>query len=84
MNNPFNKRYVVTGSWIDKQTGTPKATLTGINEGKSKQGNVFQFLRDGDTIQVEARHSIGEIVAYTMQAVTPQATTPTPPATSSK
>ena len=68
------KRFLVTSCWTDKTTRTPKASAAAINEGTSKQGNTFQFLQSDNTIQLDGKYSIGEILSYSMQLTSPQAT----------
>jgi hypothetical protein len=67
---PIIKRYLITGSWHDKQTNSPKAMAVAIKEGNNKQGNRYQFLIESDTLQIDARHSIGEILAFDLQPKT--------------
>ena len=62
----WSKRFLCTGSWRDKETGQPMATLCEITEGKSKLGNVYAIANTSKGERVNRDSFIGEIVAVQM------------------
>ena len=40
----MQKRYLVTGNWTDKQTGTPVSGIAEISSGINKSGQTYEIL----------------------------------------
>ncbi|MCL1903373.1 MAG: hypothetical protein FWF94_03035 [Oscillospiraceae bacterium] len=61
--------YLVTGTWVDKQSGEVKCTLCQISSGKNKQGNEYA-IADTENSKVENMSaSIGDVLTYDLTPV---------------
>ena len=67
----MNKRYVVLGSWIDKQSGAPRSSLAEINEGKNKDGKNYQITKTDSTLMIDGTYAVGTILGGVM-TLTPE------------
>jgi len=61
----MNRRYIVTGSWTDKQTKLPKSTIAEIKEGVGKNGT-YAFVDTDSTLQLDESQPIGTIISFSM------------------
>ncbi len=62
----MDKRFLVTGSWIDKETGKPLTGLAEINSGINKQGNPYELADTKSREVVDGTYPIGTILTVTM------------------
>jgi len=62
-------RYLVIGSWIDKQTGQPKAKVAEINEGVSKAGAQYGIADVEKSKMLDTVAKVGDIIAYDLVPV---------------
>ncbi len=66
----MNKRYVVTGSWIDKTTGKPMSGIAEITKGVNKQGQPYEILNtDSREAPIEGTYAVGTILTANVQIV---------------
>lgn len=65
----MNKRYVVTGNWIDKTTGKPMSGIAKITKGVNKQGQPFEILNTDSREAIEGTCSVGTILTANVQIV---------------
>jgi len=71
------RKYVVSGSWIDKATGIPKTRLIEVREGKNRQsGNEYQMVDDKSSLVIDGRHDIGNVLTFEMRLSTDKSVKP--------
>jgi len=58
----MEKRYLVVGNWIDKQSKEPKSNIAPIGEGKSKLGNPYQITDTENTAIIDGSYPVGTIL----------------------
>jgi hypothetical protein len=62
-------RYLVIGSWVDKTTGEPKASMTEIKDGVTKAGHYYGFAKEENSVIKEAVAKVGDIITYELTPV---------------
>ena len=63
----MEKRYLVTGSWIDKSTGKPMSGIAEISSGINKAGQPYEILNtDSRETPIEGTYSVGTILVATV------------------
>jgi|GEM_PF-2698138 len=63
----LEKKYLVTGMWMDKVTGVYKSKLAEINSGVSKATGGEYGISDSDSSQIiESGYPIGTILTFSL------------------
>lgn len=64
----MQKRYLVTGNWTDKQTGTPVSGIAEISSGINKAGQPYEILNtDSRETPIEGTFAVGTILVATVK-----------------
>lgn len=59
----MQKRYLVTGNWTDKQTGSPVSGIAEISSGINKVGQPYEILNtDSREAPIEGTFAVGTIL----------------------
>ena len=69
----MNKRYLITGSWIDKTTGKPVSGMAEITKGKNKQGQAYEIANTDNRETIEGTYPVGMILNATISITTDNA-----------
>lgn len=67
----MEKRYLVTGTWTDKQTGTPMSGISEISSGVNKAGQPYEILNtDSRENPIDGTYPVGTILTATVSLTT--------------
>jgi len=58
----MNKKYLVMGKWVDKQSGESKISISLVNEGVSKLGHEYQIVNSDDKMVISGNYSVGTLL----------------------
>lgn len=62
------KRYVVTGTWVDKTTNKPMSGIAEITSGVNKQGNPYEVANtESRETPIEGSYPVGTVLTATVQ-----------------
>ena len=76
----MNKRYLVTGNWIDKVTGKPVSGMVEISKGVNKNGQAYEIANTDQRETTEGTYSVGTILNASISITQDKATPTTPKA----
>jgi hypothetical protein len=62
-------RYLVIGTWIDKQTGEPKVKMAKISEGQNKAGAAYGFADTEKAEMSDRIAKVGDIISFELTEV---------------
>lgn len=64
------KRYLVTGTWLDKTTGKPMSGIAEIAKGTNKKGQPFEIANtESREAPIEGSYPVGTILNANVQIV---------------
>ena len=67
----MTKQFLVTGTWVDKKTGTPKSGIAEISKGINKDGNAYSIAAtDKREMPLDGSYPIGTIITANVNFVT--------------
>lgn len=67
----MEKRYLVTGNWTDKQTGSPVSGIAEISSGVNKAGQPYEILNtDSRENPINGTYPVGTILTATVSLTT--------------
>lgn len=68
----MDKKFLVIGSWIDKNTGQPVTRLAEISSGLNKNGQPYELADTEGRETVEGTYPVGTILTATMTFSVPE------------
>lgn len=69
----MTKEYLVTGSYIDKQTGKPVSSIAPISSGISKSGQPYEIADVSSRETIEGQYRVGTRLTGSMTLTVAQA-----------
>lgn len=61
------KRYLVTGNWIDKESGKPKSGIAEVTSGVSKNGHYEMVNTDSREKPIDGTYPVGTILTANVE-----------------
>jgi len=74
----MEKRFLVTGSWFDKETGKPVSGMVEISKGLNKNKQAYEIANTDNRETIDGTYAVGTILNATM-SITPDKAVATPP-----
>ena len=69
----MKKRFVVKGTWIDKESGAPLSGIAELIQGTNRNGHAFELISDKRENPIPGTYPVGTIITGTMHFDTPGA-----------
>ena len=65
----MRKSYLVTGTWVDKETNKPKSNIAEITSGVNEKGKHYAIADTKKREIIDEGHPIGAVLEFTMTRV---------------
>ena len=75
----MEKKYLVTGNWIDKRTGNPVSGMVAVTKGKNKEGHAYEIADTDSRETIDGTYPVGTILSASISITLDDAPTASKP-----